>query len=175
MLTKLKTKDAKGFTIIEVMIVLAIAALILLIVLLAVPALKRNSANTTIKNDVGTVAGGISTYESDNNGSTPDTFSGTGTIAIKNNGLGTTENVSVNGSTTVYAVGGANTFSTADKVGADVSSDATALTSTVYVDPGYGCVASGTAVSAHTKTTRAVALYYLIESNGGKTLVCTQA
>lgn len=44
--------DSKGFTIIEVMIVLAIAALILLIVLLAVPALQRNSRNTQRKNDV---------------------------------------------------------------------------------------------------------------------------
>ncbi|HPW47952.1 MAG TPA: prepilin-type N-terminal cleavage/methylation domain-containing protein, partial [Candidatus Saccharibacteria bacterium] len=35
-------KDQKGFTIIEVLIVLAIAALILLIVFLAVPALQRN-------------------------------------------------------------------------------------------------------------------------------------
>ena len=40
MLNKLKKSDKDGFTIIEVMIVLAIAGLILLIVFLAVPALQ---------------------------------------------------------------------------------------------------------------------------------------
>lgn len=50
MLRNLK-KQQKGFTIIEVMIVLVIAAVILLIVFLAVPALQRNSRNTQRKND----------------------------------------------------------------------------------------------------------------------------
>ena len=39
-------KRAEGFTIIEVLIVLAIAGLILLVVFLAVPALQRNARNT---------------------------------------------------------------------------------------------------------------------------------
>jgi len=42
-----------GFTIIEVLIVLAIAGLIMLIVFLAVPALQRNSRNTQRGNDAG--------------------------------------------------------------------------------------------------------------------------
>ncbi len=42
----LKKSNQKGFTIIEVLIVLAIAGLIMLIVFLAVPALQRNSRNT---------------------------------------------------------------------------------------------------------------------------------
>ncbi len=48
MYKQIKNKN-EGFTIIEVMIVLAIAALILIIVLLAVPALQRNSKNTTLR------------------------------------------------------------------------------------------------------------------------------
>ena len=55
MLTKLQKRNTEGFTIIEVMIVLAIAALILLIVLLAVPALQRQFRNTAIKNDASSV------------------------------------------------------------------------------------------------------------------------
>ena len=51
MLQKYKTKREEGFTIIEVLIVLAIAGLILLIVFLAIPALQRNSRNTQRKND----------------------------------------------------------------------------------------------------------------------------
>ena len=59
MLKKLQKTNSEGFTIIEVMIVLAIAALILLIVLLAVPALQRGSRNTQRKNDVSALAGAI--------------------------------------------------------------------------------------------------------------------
>lgn len=70
MLKKLKTKS-EGFTIIEVMIVLAIAALILLIVLLAVPALQRSSRNTQRKNDVAAVLSAVSNYISNNNGQLP--------------------------------------------------------------------------------------------------------
>src|SRR4051812_9194981 len=70
MLSKLK-KDNKGFTIIEVMIVLAIAGLIILIVLLAVPALQRNGRNTAIKNDASAVAAALSTFASDNDGKVP--------------------------------------------------------------------------------------------------------
>lgn len=70
MLQKLK-KQESGFTIIEVLIVLAIAGLILLIVFLAVPALQRNSRNTQIKNDASAVAGGVSEFLSNNNGQAP--------------------------------------------------------------------------------------------------------
>lgn len=82
MLNKLKKSQnsEKGFTIIEVMIVLAIAGLILLIVFLAVPALQRNSRNTQRKNDAAKLASLISEYESNNNGSAPTSF-GTGTAA----------------------------------------------------------------------------------------------
>src|SRR5216110_1960554 len=64
-------KQQKGFTIIEVMIVLAIAGLIMLIVFLAVPALQRNSRNTQRKNDVARVLGGIQEYASNQNGFLP--------------------------------------------------------------------------------------------------------
>ena len=50
MFKDLKKKN-DGFTIIEVLIVLAIAGLILLVVFLAVPALQRNSRNTSRNND----------------------------------------------------------------------------------------------------------------------------
>jgi prepilin-type N-terminal cleavage/methylation domain-containing protein len=62
-----KQKREQGFTIIEVMIVLAIAAVILLIVLLAVPALQRNSRNTQRNNDAATLAAGINTCMANHN------------------------------------------------------------------------------------------------------------
>src|ERR1700683_3225791 len=73
MLSKLNKTNNKGFTIIEVMIVLAIAGLILLIVFLAVPALQRSSRNTQRKNDVAQVESSISNYVSNNNGTLPTT------------------------------------------------------------------------------------------------------
>lgn len=71
MLSKLKKNNSSGFTIIEVMIVLAIAGLILLIVFLAIPALQRNGRNTQRKNDAANLAGGVATYLSNNNGTLP--------------------------------------------------------------------------------------------------------
>jgi prepilin-type N-terminal cleavage/methylation domain-containing protein len=66
-------KNQNGFTIIEVLMVLAIAGVIMLIVFLAVPALQRNSRNTQRKNDVSAILGGISEYASNNAGKVPDT------------------------------------------------------------------------------------------------------
>ena len=57
MLHTYKTKRDEGFTIIEVLIVLAIAGLIMLIVFLAVPALQRNSRNTQRTNDASLIGG----------------------------------------------------------------------------------------------------------------------
>lgn len=65
------TKQQKGFTIIEVLIVLAIAGLILLIVFLAVPALQRNSRNTQRKNDVAGIASAVNERIGNNNGQLP--------------------------------------------------------------------------------------------------------
>lgn len=63
----------QGFTIIEVMIVLAIAGLIMLIVFLAVPALQRNSRNTQRKNDVATLLGAIAEHTNNHGGKLPTT------------------------------------------------------------------------------------------------------
>jgi prepilin-type N-terminal cleavage/methylation domain-containing protein len=70
MFKDLKSKK-EGFTIIEVLIVLAIAALILLIVFLAVPALQRNSRNTQRKSDISAMLGAISEFVSNNSGVVP--------------------------------------------------------------------------------------------------------
>ena len=71
MLNRLKKSKSEGFTIIEVMIVLAIAGLILLIVFLAVPALQRNTRNTQRKNDASRLGAAASNYVSNQNGSLP--------------------------------------------------------------------------------------------------------
>lgn len=71
MAAPLQKRKSSGFTIIEVMIVLAIAGLILAIVFLAVPALQRTSRNTQRKNDVSSLLSAVSNYEDNNAGAFP--------------------------------------------------------------------------------------------------------
>ena len=67
-------KTAKnGFTIIEVVLVLAIAGLIFLMVFIALPALQRNQRDTQRKDDVGRFMSAINSYQSNNRGSVPET------------------------------------------------------------------------------------------------------
>ena len=66
-------KKEGGFTIVEVMIVLAIAGLILAIVFIAVPALQRNSRNTQRRADLGNLRAQVETWTSNNGGKIPET------------------------------------------------------------------------------------------------------
>ena len=82
-------KRQEGFTIIEVLIVLAIAGLILLIVFLAVPALQRNSRNTQRRTEISRYAGAVSEWAANRNGALPAaaadlTTAGTGVTALAN-------------------------------------------------------------------------------------------
>lgn len=61
----------KGFTIIEVVLVLAIAGLIFLMVFIALPALQRNQRDAARKSEVSTVLASITTYQSNNRGQSP--------------------------------------------------------------------------------------------------------
>lgn len=64
-------KQKQGFTIIEVVLVLAIAGLIFLVVFLALPALQRSQRDTARKNDLGRFMSQISSYQSNNRGAVP--------------------------------------------------------------------------------------------------------
>lgn len=70
-----KNKE-KGFTIIEVVLVLAIAGLIFLMVFIALPALQRNQRDTQRKNDLSRVQTAVNNYQSNNRNALP-TFDGT--------------------------------------------------------------------------------------------------
>lgn len=61
----------KGFTIIEVVLVLAIAALIFLMVFIALPALQRNQRDTARKTILGKVSSAVTTYQSNKRGAQP--------------------------------------------------------------------------------------------------------
>jgi prepilin-type N-terminal cleavage/methylation domain-containing protein len=146
MLSNIK-KRTEGFTIIEVLIVLAIAGLILLIVFLAVPALQRNSRNTQRKNDAAAILGGANEFTNNNNGTLPTGFdssanmtgpTGTNTAPVK---LG------------FYTAGNVSVTSTAPTGHAGVATDK------VIVVTGYVC--SGNDVGA--ATPRSVVVLYEVE------------
>ena len=60
-----------GFTIIEVVLVLAIAALIFLMVFIALPALQRSQRDTQRKADIARVQTAIQNYQSNNRNAVP--------------------------------------------------------------------------------------------------------
>lgn len=62
---------AKGFTIIEVVLVLAIAGLIFLMVFLALPALQRNQRDQQRSADLGRLISAVQSYKSNNQGKRP--------------------------------------------------------------------------------------------------------
>jgi prepilin-type N-terminal cleavage/methylation domain-containing protein len=74
----LNKRKTEGFTIIEVVLVLAIAGLIFLIVFLALPALQRSQRDTQRKNDVSRMMSQLTQYQSNHQGNLP---SGTGSGA----------------------------------------------------------------------------------------------
>ena len=61
----------KGITIIEVVLVLAIAGLIFLMVFLALPALQRSQRDTQRKNDASRLRAAVTDYSSNNRGRMP--------------------------------------------------------------------------------------------------------
>lgn len=69
---KQQNQTNKGFTIIEVVLVLAIAGLIFLMVFIALPALQRNQRDTARKNEASKVLSSITSYQSNNRGQPPN-------------------------------------------------------------------------------------------------------
>ena len=62
----------KGFTIIEVSLVLAIAGLIFLMVFIALPALQRQQRDTARKEDITAFISAVKKYQTNNRGALPD-------------------------------------------------------------------------------------------------------
>ena len=67
-----KYTNKSGFTIIEVVLVLAIAGLIFLMVFIALPALQRSQRDTHRKNDVGRLLTAFQNYQANNRGAAPN-------------------------------------------------------------------------------------------------------
>jgi prepilin-type N-terminal cleavage/methylation domain-containing protein len=159
MLHKLQQRKDAGFTIIEVMIVLAIAGLIMLIVFLAVPALQRNSHNTTRKNDIGRLGSAVNDWVSNNNGQVL-------TAGASNANLTTIINDA--GSLGQYTLApSSSSLSVVDGSG----SAQTALSSIdkVVIVTGAQCDQNGTTKPG---TSRQLAIQYMLEASGSPIPAC---
>jgi prepilin-type N-terminal cleavage/methylation domain-containing protein len=151
-LEKLRSqKSERGFTIIEVMIVLAIAGLIILVVLLAVPALQRNARNTTLKSDASSVAAAITEYESNNSGSLPAYVGNNNTTTLTVGSSSSDPNAvttkvqagdAITGGTTAPATGNAGTITAVFKAACPGETVGTTRSTAIY----YGVETSGTHV-----------------------------
>lgn len=166
MLSKLKTtklqKSEKGFTIIEVMIVLAIAGLILLIVFLAVPALQRSSRNTARKGDVARITSASAEFVANNNGTLPakgDGASTDGLPIVKSAGKLSQYDFTA-------ATGKPGNFNIID---VPATPTAAASIDNINIVRSAKCAAGGTAVAG---SARQLAVQYLIEDSSGTQALC---
>lgn len=146
----------RGFTIIEVLIVLAIAGLILLIVFLAVPNLQRNSRNTQRRNAAAATVGAINEFISNNNGAMPTTFAVATSTLTLSGAAGTT-------ATTVGASSIYTTYSNPAALPASPPANATADTLSIYTN----ATCNGNALAAGTSTRQFVAFFPVEPSGNG--------
>ena len=82
MFKRILKKSQRGFTIIEVMIVLAIAGLIMAVVLVAIPQLQKNQRNEARRNVNARISAEVSNYIGNNGGNIPTEGVGSPTTAF---------------------------------------------------------------------------------------------
>ena len=163
-------KSQKGFTIIEVALVLAIGALIFLVVFLAVPALQRNQRNDARKRDVSNIVQAVADYNANN--------STTGMVAKE--GVYTTASGSVKKDERANSLGSyIDTLSTnIDTVnvknqGAALQSKDADGTAIINVYKGSKCNADGNGVEE--AAGRQSAVVGVMENASGYTYYCSDA
>lgn len=118
-----RKEKGKGFTIIEVVLVLAIAGLIFMMVFIALPALQRGQRDTQRRSDVTRVNAQLTSYQSNNRGNIP---------AINDWDNSFKKNYMLIDGSFVDPSGADYTIST-------VAMPATATFGTIYVSPGNIC------------------------------------
>ena len=167
MTNKLQQRKDSGFTIIEVLIVLAIAGLIMVVVFLAVPALQRSGRNNALNTNANNVYTGVNNYVSNNNGTVPGAISKSGTTVTIAPASGTANNETVTVDSSIKSVA----------LGADASGLSTSSSvGDLKVVIGDKAICNDTKSgldSTKTTSSRAVAVLYVAESSsGGKIVKC---
>lgn len=153
-MSKYQTKREAGFTIIEVLIVLAIAGLIMLVVFLAVPNLQRNSRNNQYRNEASNILGGYSEVSSNKNGAvlTASSSATAGSDAAKVKDAANPQNIA-----TIV-------------IEAQAGTTAPSLTQAV-IRTGAKCTAADSATTP-VGSSRQVALLFMVETPGGTQVQC---
>lgn len=151
----IKTKN-KGFTIIEVVLVLAIAGLIFMMVFIALPALQRSQRDTQRKNDLSRAITALNSYQSNNRGNLP-----TNTSAFWNNTF-RPQYITVAGDTFADPSGNTYTFSVQTTA---MPSGTTFNSAAPTIRVVYGAVCNGDTLTTG-QGTRKVALQMKLEGGG---------
>ena len=162
-------KRTNGFTIIEVVLVLAIAGLIFLMVFIALPALQASQRDTARKNDVSAIASTVTTYTSNNRGNFPTANDLTGSTG-GNSGVFVTI-----GSTGYVSTTSVSTNTDKLEVQSAGSTSAAVSDGEVTITPGTQCgstgsASAGTATESLTTTgvsARSFTVVTYIEAGGG--------
>ncbi len=151
--------DKKGFTIIEVVLVLAIAGLIFLMVFIALPALQRGQRDTQRKNDLSRVQSQVQNFQTASRGAIPTSAEFNGTFLtsyMKANGDAFTD---PSGKNYEFVALGAAVVPTA--IDATTTTQATVR---IYETAGAICGTGGAATAG--QGARKVALRIVLEGGG---------
>jgi prepilin-type N-terminal cleavage/methylation domain-containing protein len=167
MLSNKKGKRERGFTIIEVLIVLAIAGLILLIILFTVPAMQRSTRNTQRKHDAASLLTGVNSYMTSNSNVQPLSLSTSGNDVIfcgASCASGSTENSKV------------GYYQTANVTLTGTVPGSFPDTNNITILTGYSCPqTTGTLPAlAEVNNTSVVALFGLENGSSGQTNTCQE-
>jgi prepilin-type N-terminal cleavage/methylation domain-containing protein len=159
--------QGRGFTIIEVVLVLAIAGLIFMMVFIALPALQRSQRDTQRKSDLSRAITAITNYSSSNRGNIPTTAANFTTLTssylitggdsfIDPSGAGTGTN---NPTATTY-VFSSNTGNLSGAFASDTNQNI------IYYSVGYVCGGSADTVTTTGAGARKIALRIYLEGGG---------
>lgn len=142
---ELKKKE-DGFTIIEVLIVLAIAGLIMLIVFLAVPALQRNQRNSARTTEAARVSAAVTECLGNSNGTVASCDSQAELAALQ---LSAFDSVTFNAASAAYSQSALNVYygrncdAAGQVLGAASSAGSRAFAVTFQLEPAINrCIAS---------------------------------
>lgn len=153
----------RGFTIIEVVLVLAIAGLIFLMVFIALPALQRNQRDTQRKNDMGRVSTALVNYTNSNRGSLPTNWA---TFEAQYLVTAGDSFIDPAGAPSAPAPGSGATSYTFTEItdGSELTKTYSDSQNTIYYTPGYAC--GSTSATVVSGGSRKVAFRMALEGGG---------
>ena len=174
-MSKQLTKKTSGFTIIEVIIVLAIAGVIMLVVFLAVPALQRTTRNTTRKREIGRIASSVTNFVANNNGTAPSTAAHVQTILSDAGNMSIYQfNPATASAAGAMTQGKVSVTSGAIATAPTIAISGTSPTDAIEIDTAAACISGAAGTTQAAPNTKAIALLYTLEPGTGAnyTIAC---